>query len=140
MKTIKNILWGFLITISTLINAQENGFPPKVEEMHAQKWQFMVDKAKLSPKEIEAVQPIFMEYEKAVWSQHEKNRNFFRSVKKLDGNTKPPYEEMNNRYAEADLIQGQLFKAYHQKLKKILQPEVLFRYYHAEREFKRKLL
>jgi hypothetical protein len=122
------------------MNAQERGFPPKVEEMHAQKWQFMVDKAKLSPKEIEAVQPVFMEYEKAVWSQHEKNRDFFRSVKKMEGNTKPPYEEMNNRYAEADLIQGQLFKSYHLKLRKILQPEVLFRYYRAEREFKRKLL
>jgi len=122
------------------MNAQEHGFPPKVEEMHDQKWQFMVDKAKLSPKEIEAVQPVFMEYEKAVWSQHEKNRDFFRSVKKMEGNTKPPYEEMNNRYAEADLIQGQLFKSYHLKLRKILQPEVLFRYYRAEREFKRKLL
>ena len=140
MKTIKGILWGLLITISTLINAQEPGAIPKVEEMHARKWQFMVEQSKLTPTEADAVQPIFMEYEKAVWDQHKKDRDFFRSVKKMNGNLKPPYNEMNDRYAEMDLIQGQLFKTYHLKLKKILQPEVLFRYYHAERDFKRKLL
>lgn len=140
MKTMKRFLWGLLISFSTLINAQEAGAPPKVEEMHARKWQFMQEQSKLTPSESDAVQPIFMEYEKAVWSKHQKDRDFFRSAKKMDGNLKPPYTEMNDRYAEMDLIQGQLFKSYHLKLKKILQPEVLFRYYHAEREFKRKLL
>ena len=33
-----------------------------------------------------------------------------------------------------------MLKSYHLQLRRLLAPETLFRYYHAEREFKRKLL
>lgn len=140
MKTIKQTLLVILILISAIMNAQENGKRPNVDEMHSRKWQFMVEKAQLTPKEVESVQPIFMEYEKTIWSQHEKDRDFFRSARERKGNAKPDFSALNDRYAGMDLIQGQLFKNYHLKLRKILQPKTLFRYYHAEREFKRKLL
>jgi hypothetical protein len=41
---------------------------------------------------------------------------------------------------ESEVKQSQLFKSYHLQLRKVLQPETLFKYYKAEREFKRKLL
>jgi len=140
MKTKKYTLLGMLIFLSTFLNAQGPVNSPKVDEMHARKWQFMVEKAQLTPKEAEVVQPIFMEYEKAVWSRHQKDRAFFKSAKERKGNTKPDYSALNDHYAQLDLVQGQLFKNYHLKLRKYLQPETLFRYYKAEREFKRKLL
>lgn len=61
--------------------------------MHAQKWQYMVEKSKLTLKEVELIQPIFMEYEKTVWKQHAKNREFFKSGHKKDKITKPNYAE-----------------------------------------------
>jgi len=140
MKTKKYTLLGMLIFLSTFLNAQGPGNSPRVDEMHARKWQFMVEKAQLTPKETEVVQPIFMEYEKSVWSQHQKDRSFFKSAKERKGNAKPDYSALNDHYAQMDLVQGQIFKNYHLKLRKHLLPETLFRYYKAEREFKRKLL
>lgn len=140
MKTTKHTFLVILILLSAIVNAQENEKRPKVDEMHARKWQFILEQAQLTPKEAESVQPIFMEYEKTIWNEHEKNRDFFKSAKKINGNDKPDYSALNDHYAEIDLIQGQQFKCYHLKLRKVLQPESLFKYYHAEREFKRKLL
>lgn len=142
MKTLKSIFIGLFLLMGIFAFAQVAPEQPgnRVDEMHARKWQFMVDQSKLNPKEIEAVLPIFMEYERLVWTQHEKNRTFFRSAFKSEGNTKPNYAALNDHYSEMDLLQGQMFKAYHLKLCRLLSPETLFRYYHAEREFKRKLL
>ena len=140
MKTIKHNLCIVLFFMSTIINAQETTNSPKVEEMHTRKWNFLVEQAQLTQNELDAVQTIFMEYEKSVWSLHQQNREFFKkSIKELR-NDKPNYTEMNDRYVEFEVKQSQLFKNYHMQLRKVLQPETLFKYYKAEREFKRKLL
>ncbi len=139
MKTSKYLILG-MVLLSNVLYAQDNFKNSKVEEMHALKWQYLVDKAQLTPKEVEAVKPVFMEYEQKSWMQHEKNREFFRSVNDKDNANKPSYSEINDRYADVELIQGQNFKSYHLKLRKLLSPEKLYKYYKAEREFKRKLL
>jgi len=140
MKVMKIIILAVFAFMSNFISAQSKENWAKVDEMHAQKWQYLVERSKLTPKEVELVQPVFMEYEKAVWKQHSKNREFFKSVRNKDKNIKPNYAELNDRYAEIELIQAQQFKAYHVKLRKLLSPETLYKYYKAEREFKRKLL
>jgi len=141
MKTIKNILIIVFVFFSTMmISAQEMGVNPNVKEMHAHKWKFMVEQAQLTQNEADAVLPVFMEYEKSVWNQHDKKRNFFLSVQKLEKNSKPNYSQLNDQYLELEINQAQLFKNYHLKLRKMLSPETLFNYYKAERSFKRKLL
>lgn len=140
MKVIKLIILAAFAFMSNLISAQPKENWAKVDEMHAKKWQYMIEQSKLTPNEVELVQPVFMEYEKAVWKQHAKNREFFKSVHNKDKSTKPNYAALNDRYAEIELIKAQQFKAYHLKLRKLLPPEVLYKYYKAEREFKRKLL
>ncbi len=136
----KNAIIGLLIIFSTVLNAQETWKTTKVEDMHEKKWQYLVEQAQLSPSEIKLVKPIFLEYEKRVWNQHEKNREFFKSFSKIDKNSKPNYAEMNDQYAEIEYVQGQAFRNYHLKLRKLLKPETLFYYYKAERDYKRKLL
>lgn len=140
MKKIKYKLLFLMVLVSSSLIAGENQPFPKVEEMHNRKWQFLTVKSELSPKEIEAVYPIFMEYEKTMWNFHTKNRDFFQSLRNMQGDQKLNYSEINDRYAEIELTQAQLFKAYHLKLRKVLSPETLFKYYRAEREFKRNLL
>jgi len=140
MKKLKYKLLFLMVFISSLLIAQENQPFPKVEEMHNRKWQFLVEKAKLSPKDIDAVQPIFMEYEKALWSFHAKNGEFFKSLRNRKNDPTVNYSEINDRYAEIEVTQAQMFKNYHLKLRKVLAPETLFKYYKAEREFKRTLL
>lgn len=140
MKTIKYTLIGTFLLISTVLCAQRNPVCPNVDEMHAQKWQYMVEQAKLSPQEIASVQPIFMQYEKSAWRLHDSNRTSFKKALQVKGNEKPNYTEMNDRYVNQEIKKAMMLKSYHQKLRRLLAPETLFYYYKAERSFKRKLL
>ncbi len=140
MKLMRYMILLVLFSTSNLLFAQDGNWP-KVNEMHAKKWQFMIEQAQLTEKEAQLVQPIFMEYEKNQWKQHAKNREFFKQMRnKDDNNGKPNYAELNDKYIEMEVVQAQQLKAYHLKLKKVLSPETLFKYYMAERDFKRKLL
>lgn len=140
MKTIRYQLLFFIALFCLVLSAQENKPFPKVEEMHNRKWQFIVEKAKLTQAETDAALPVFMEFEKALWDFHGKNGEFFRSIKNKLKDKNVNYSEINDRYVEMGITQAQMFKNYHLKLRKLLPPETLFRYYKAEREFKRELL
>ncbi|MEI6554378.1 MAG: hypothetical protein WCL70_02190 [Paludibacter sp.] len=140
MKTIRFKLLFLSAFFCLILSAQENKTFPKVEEMHNRKWQFIVEKAKLTQAEADTGLPVFMEYEKALWAFHGKNGEFFRFNKDKLKDPNVNYSELNDRYVEMGMTQAQMFKNYHLKLRKILAPETLFRYYKAEREFKRELL
>jgi len=142
MKMMKYNLFVLLslLMFSSALYANDASNPSIIDDMHLQKWKVLVSEAQLTPKEIELVEPVFMEYENAVWDLHKKNREFFQSAFKNKAKGKLNYAEINDRYADFDFQDAQLFKSYHYKLRKLLQPETLFRYYHAEREYKRKLL
>ena len=140
MKTIKCIIWTILILLSANINAQDIDRSSNVDNMHSQKWQFLVDKAQLAPTDIAKVQPVFLQYEKSMWLQHQQNRDFLRQNFKKDKNIKPDFAKWNDRYVEMEVKQSSLLKGYHLQLRRLMTPEKLFRYYLAERDFKRKLL
>lgn len=114
---------------------------PRVEEMHARKWQYMVEKAKLSSQEAARVQPIFMEYEQASWRLMEQSKNTFKRFKDARQNNKAlNYREMNDQFVNMDLQKAHLFKNYYQKLQKVLSDETLFNYLNAERFFRKELI
>ena len=136
----KFTLIGILLVLSATGFAQDKDRNARIEEMHARKWQSLITQAQLSPKEIDAVKPVFMEYEQTVWKLHQDNRGFFKSAMKNASKVKPNFADLNDRYVDFEFKQAQMFKNYHMQLRKILQPETLFKYYKAEREFKRKLL
>lgn len=141
MEQIKYIILAMTLSVMSVLTAQNNQNQTKVDEMHIKKWQFITEKVPLTNEEIDKVQPIFMAYEKSVWDQHAKNREYFRQARRnKEGKDKPNYAELNERYVDLELIQAQLFKSYHLKLKKILPAETLFNFYGAERDFKKKLL
>ena len=140
MKLTKYAFMGLLLILSSTLVAQENDRFPRIEEIHARKWQSLITQAQLSPREIEAVKPVFMDYEEQVWKSHRENREFFRSALKNSRKNNPNYAELNDRYVELEFKEAQMFKNYHLQLRRLLQPETLFKYYKADREFKRKLL
>ena len=136
----KFTLIGILLVLSATGFAQDKDRNARIEEMHVRKWQSLITQAQLTPKEIDAVKPVFMEYEQTVWKLHQANREFFKSAMKNASKVKPNFADLNDRYVDFEFKQAQMFKNYHMQLRKILQPETLFKYYKAEREFKRKLL
>ena len=140
MKTLKFMLVSLFVLVGLTAQAQDNDRFPKIEEMHNNKWQFLVEKAQLSADDIAKVQPVFMSYEKSVWDLHQQNRDAFKAAMKDVKKVKPNYADLNDRYVEFEFKQAQMFKNYHMQLRKLLSPETLFKYYKADREFKRKLL
>ena len=141
MKNINYYLLSILMFLSFTTQAQsQTRVCPNVDEMHERKWQFMMREVSLSPAEAYAVKPIFLNYEKSRWDFHKKNRNYFRKAGDGKKNTEINYAEMNDRAVNEEIIQAQLLRSYHLKLRKLLKPETLFHYYQAERKFKRNLL
>ncbi|HPS11287.1 MAG TPA: hypothetical protein PK664_07925 [Paludibacteraceae bacterium] len=141
MRNIKYILLSALLLLSLAIQAEtEQRGRPNVKEMHERKWQFMMNEVELSPAEINAVKPVFLNYEKAIWELHEKDREFFRLSRERKQGAEINYSELNDKAVNSEISHALLLKNYHLKLRKLLKPETLFNYYQAERKFKRKLL
>ena len=57
MKTIRYKLLFLSAFFCLILSAQENKSFPKVEEMHNRKWQFIVEKAKLTQAVLESQMP-----------------------------------------------------------------------------------
>lgn len=140
MKSFKYTLMIICLLTAFLSSAQDKDRKPAIEDLHENKWQFLVDKADLTQDDIDKVKPVFLAYEKSLWDMHKQNREAFKSAMKEAKKTKPNYADLNDKYVDFEFKQAQLFKNYHQQLRKLLAPETLFRYYKADREFKRKLL
>lgn len=136
----KNILIMMLFLSMTII-AQENQNPPRVEDMHARKWEYMIEKSKLTTQDAAKVEPVFMEYEQAVWKLMEQNKVYYK--KKHENKTsqsKPNFEEINERFINIETQKAQLLKNYYIKLKKVLPAETIFNYFKAERMFRQELI
>ena len=140
MKRMKYTFLGLLMILSSSLLAQDNNRFARIEEMHERKWQNLITQAQLSPNEIEMVKPVFLQYEQTIWKMHQENRDAFRAALNNAKNVKPNYADLNERYVNYQFKEAQLFKNYHIKLRKLLQPETLFKFYKAERDYKRILL
>lgn len=136
---IKPFITVLLLISFVALPAQNRRGRPSVEKMHEHKWQIIISQVKLTNEEAAAVKPIFMEYEQAVWKIHKERINTVKNFRK-NKSAKLDYNALNDRYINSEIKQAQLLREYHLKLKKVLNPETLFNYYQAERNFKRKLL
>lgn len=122
------------------VSAQEPEMP-SVDELHARKWTYIVEKAKLTPAEVTRIKPIFMEFEKAVWKNAELNKEFFREFyKNKNDRSESDYQKMNDMLVNSEMQKAHLVKIYYSKLKKQLTAETIYKYFNAERSFRRELL
>ncbi len=136
----RNLLFT-LITFSVFtLHAQGFRELPKIKEMQDQKWQYIVQEAGLTEKEALKVQPIFMEYEQAVWNLMEKNRPFLMGHERVNVNEKPDFAKMNENFVNTELQKAQLLKTYYQKLRKLISDEKIFKMGAAERSFRKELV
>ena len=75
MRNLKYIVLSTLMVLTLTAQAQrERHGHPNVKEMHERKWQFVMNEVSLSPAEMNAVKPVFLDYEKKMWELHMKNR------------------------------------------------------------------
>ena len=126
-----------LIAFASTINSQNH---PRVEEMHARKWAFIIEQVKLSPAEVAAVEPIFKEYEKAVWKIQQQFHLACKNAIKDKDAVAPNYVDLNERYVRLEMQKAQLLKKYNQQLTQQLSAEKIFFYFKSERRFKHQLI
>lgn len=129
-----------LLLVSFVSLQAQNRKRPSMEKMHEHKWAEMMKQVKLSNEEMALVKPIFMEYEQAIWKIHQDGVTKFKEYRKRQFSGNIDYSSLNDSYINTEIRQAQLLRIYHLKLKRILKPETLFKYYLAERSFKFKLL
>lgn len=128
------------LLVSFVSSQAQNRKHPSMEKMHEHKWVEMMKQVKLSNEEMALVKPIFMEYEQAIWRIHQDGVKKFKEYRKSQFTGNIDYSALNDSYINTEIRQAQLLRIYHLKLKRILKPETLFKYYLAERSFKFKLL
>ena len=141
MKNIRlNIILVLMLSSFFSLQAQENRRGSfDVNAFHENKRKFMMDEVSLSPVEVEAVKPIFLEYEKKNWELHNQIRQLFHQTR--NGNmSEKDYRELNDKMINNEIKRSQYLREYHLKLRKLLNPETLFKYYRAEKSFEKQLL
>ncbi len=136
----KHYILLLVLSFAGFLYAQESGHS-NLEELHNRKWDFIVLKSQLSSQEAARVKPFFLEYEKAVWNLMERNKDFFRDFyRNKENRSEAQYVEMNERYVNAEIQKTHLLKNYYAKLKKQLSAESIFKYFNAERSFRKELM
>lgn len=137
---IRKFLFGIVLVLSAVAYAQD-GKQPNIEELHNKKWNYIVEKANFTQQEATAVKPLFMDFEQSLWRTAEANKDFIKDFyKNRDKRTEADYEMMNSKMMNAEIQRTHMMKSYYSKLKKVLSAEKIFRYFEAERGFKRELM
>lgn len=110
------------------------------DEVIARKWEFILEKTKLSPADAVKVEPIFKESELEVWNLIEKNRLIFRHHRRSDSEPKVNMEQINDAIINFEIEKGIIQKHYYLKLKKVIPAETINKLLNAERIYKRDLM
>jgi len=139
MKT-NRLLTILLMCISFAGFAQGKKHFPKLEELQERKWKYLSEQAQFSANDIQAVWPLFKDFENKMWEIHDKKRIFFQSVHEMESDSKINFKTLNDQYIELETNELKLIINYHKMLSKSLSAPSLFKYYRAEKEFKNFLL
>lgn len=113
--------------------------PPRMEELRAQKWGYLVEKAHLTPEEEKNIRPAFEECEQKIWKILQSNRDAFRSLKGKDKQS-ADYEKINEALVNFEILKAQYQRELYMKLKKSNSEETIFRFLKADRSFTRELM
>lgn len=140
MKIRLNIILLLIFTLIFSVQAQQNRRGKfDVNKFHEKKWEFMMNEVSLSPAEKDAVKPVFWEYEKKNWELYDQIRQVLRQSRNRTL-TEKEYRELNDKMVNNEIKRSQHLREYHLKLRKLLKPQTLYKYYRAEKSFERQLL
>ncbi len=131
----------FLLIIITLPLIRSSAQNSNLEKLNDYKIAFFTKKLNLTSGEAEKFWPVYNEYQSQRNSiQLDKiklNRNFNLNVSTLSDKQ---LEEMGDKYVDYLVQESNLAVDFHKKLKEILPPVKILRYYQAENQYKIQLL
>lgn len=144
MKQYVWLLFALLFTFSLHAEDQSKNTDQRKqrwEQMKAQRAAFYTERIGLTAEEAQRFWPIFNELQDKKGKLHYQMSAQFRNGKR-DNNGCPiiDFAKANDDFIRFKVMEANIDKTYHEKFKKVLSPEKLFRYYGAEREWANKLL
>jgi hypothetical protein len=138
MKT-KILLLMLIVTSMINLNAQNH---PKLnkDQIIAKKWEFIMERTRMNTVEVSKVQPLFVAYENEVWLLFEKNKDIFKTFRKIRSGESVNFEEINNSLVNFEIEKAQLQKKYYLKLKKVVSAATINKLLLAERFYRKDLI
>jgi hypothetical protein len=134
----RNLL--FLITILlplTAINAQN----PNREKLEAYRIGFFTKKLNLTSGEAEKFWPLYNEYQKQRNAIQQERRELIRNFNQNEGTlSDKELTEMGDKLINTSSEESTIAQTFHNKLKEVLSPAKVIRYYQAENQWKAQLL
>ena len=144
MKRLTFLLFTCMLTMGLYAQDRPNQDDARKqywEDMKAKRAAYYTEKIDLTSQEAQLFWPVFNELQDKKWRLHLQMSAQFRNGKK-DGQGRPIFDfaKVNDELIRIKVQEANLDKVYHERFKKILCPEKLFRYYGAERDWANKLL
>jgi hypothetical protein len=131
----------FLLIILTIPVTKSSAQNSNLEKLNDYKIGFFTKKMNLTSAEAEKFWPVYNDYQsQRNQIQLEKlrlNRNFNQNESTLN---EKQLEEMGDKYIDCLVQESTLAVAFHKKLKEVLPPVKVIRYYQAENQYKIQLL
>jgi hypothetical protein len=131
----------FLLIMSTFPIIRSSAQNTNLEKLNDYKIGFFTKKLNLTSEEAEKFWPVYNNYQsQRNQIQLEKlrlNRNFNQNESTLNDKQ---LEEMGDKYVDCLVQESTLAVAFHRKLKEVLPPTKVIRYYQAENQYKIQLL
>lgn len=145
MKRLTFLVFALVLTTSMFAQdqakSQDEVRKQRWEDMKAKRAAYYTEKICLTSSEAQLFWPVFNELQEKKWKLHLQMSAQFHNVKK-DEHGRPiiNYAKVNDELIRIKVQEANLDKIYHERFKKILSPEKLFKYYGAERDWANKLL
>lgn len=140
VKAMKKVIL-VLVLMLTMPLIKTTAQNPNLEKLNNYRIAFFTKKLDLSSAEAERFWPVYNDYQsQRNQIQLEKlkiNRNFNLNESSL---TDKQLEEMGDKFVECLVQESSLAVAFHKKLKEVLTPDKVLRYYQAENQYKAQLL
>lgn len=141
MKRYTLLLILSLCVAGLFAQTSKEEFAKRWEEMKAKRAAFYTEKICLTADEAQVFWPVFNELQQKKGQLHHKISEQFRNAKKDEkGERIIDFVKVTDDMINFKVQESSLDKCYHEKFKKILSPEKLFKYYTAEREWTNNLL
>lgn len=133
------LIYIFLLACIT-IQAQDNRPRMSKEDIMNKKWEFIVEQAALSAADAQKVQLLFLEYENEIWGMMAKNRELFGHGRRRGQDQKPDFAAINEAFINFEVQKANIQKNYYQKLKRVVDEEVIHQIFNAERNYRQNII
>jgi hypothetical protein len=140
-KYILFLMFGLFAINLFAQNTNQDSYKQRWGEMVAKQTAFYTEHIGLTVEEAQKFWPVYYELQRKKNAIHKKNFTQFQNVKKdINGYQIFNYTKITDDLINMKVQEVALDKVYHEKFKRILSPEKLFKYYNTEREWAGQLL